>query len=177
MKNTKTLGVISAVALVTLSNISIASALLDPVYSDQQARIAAEQAEDAARAEAALKLGNPKGEESTNTVTNTITKIIVTPAPTPTPSPAAEPQVLGVSTQRDHLDEYYNDLKADLSVLKASAEKNEQQLKQSQTERYYQNIAYGILGLILAFLAIFAEVKYAKLSSQLGLLKKRFKKK
>ena len=175
MKKTKTLGVISAVALVTLSNISIASAILDPIYTDEQARIAAEQADDAARAEAALKLGNPKGEESTNTVTNTITKIIVTPAPTP--SPAAEPAVLGVSTQRDHLDEYYNDLKADLSVLKASAEKNEQQLKQSQTERYYQNIAYGILGLILAFLAIFAEVKYAKLSSQLGLIKKHFKKK
>lgn len=106
-----------------------------------------------------------------------------TPSYSPPPPPSApqelQTEVLGVSTERDHTEEYFQELKSEIGTLRAAAEKTikkEEVTLQFEKNRLYQNVMFVIFAVALAALGILSEIRYAKTSKLLE-SKKKFRKK
>lgn len=103
-------------------------------------------------------------------VTITATAPSPTPTPSPAPSPAPRPsapeaQVLGVSTEKDHSKEYYEDLKAQILSVKAA----QQNFSQEQQKINYlianpeNQLPLLLISLTLAVIALMTEWRYQRM--------------
>jgi hypothetical protein len=101
------------------------------------------------------------------------------PPPSPSQIPELQAEVLGVSTERDHTEEYFRELKAEMAMLRAAAEntpQKEELVEQFRKNREYQNIIFAVFAIALAGFVILTEIRYVKTSKLLG-SKKKFRKK
>jgi|GEM_PF-6002523 len=97
------------------------------------------------------------------------------PSPTPPPAhPAAEEQVLGVTTEKDHSKEYYEDLKARLMTLQMGQQTliSEQQRMNNAVANPMNQLPLFLVCLTLAIVALFAEWRYQRLLQRSAALQK-----
>jgi lipopolysaccharide export LptBFGC system permease protein LptF len=155
----------------------------------EQAQVSQEQAQDRREALAGVRAAKDAAASTPAAAVQTVAAapatVKVRNKSVTSSSGSTAGQVLGVSTQRDHTEEYYLDLKNQIGELRSAAEISntdlhasvEKMQAQNAGAQLYQNIAYVILVGILALLAFAAETRYVKLTDKFITFKKKFSRK
>jgi hypothetical protein len=157
-------GVIGGIALLVLANAMPVLAVIDPNYLSEQAQISQEQVRDQAQTAAGIQaaLSTPASTPVTTTEEDNSSESSSshqTSYSSSSGSTSSGGEVLGVSTVKDHSQEYYNDLKASLLEIQKAEEIQLDHLmpQQKNTSSGESNISLLILAIALALMALMTE--------------------